>query len=151
MLDLQITGLKEARVLVGGVRDRAGNLLPVANALYGVAERDAASRFASSPSVKSTAQVYGGVQWENLTEAYLRSRRDRQGGKQLIDTGELRDSFKRGKPGNVATATGDTVTFGSNLPKAVGLNRKRPLLVVHPELIRQATIAYSDWIIRGTK
>jgi hypothetical protein len=129
------------------IADRSGNLSGAAVRLYNLAEQDFTQRFKSSPSTTTTAQVYGGVEWKRLSEAYLKSKPKRRQGKQLIDTKELRQSFQRGKPGNIAAATRDTVEFGSSLKKAVWNNDRRPLAPVHRELQERAAAVIQEYVV----
>ncbi len=145
----EISGLKQQIKQLNQIATRATDLTGAAPKLYAIAQRDFTQRFTSSPSVTSSAEVYGGVRWERLSEAYLKSNPRRQGGKQLIDTGELRRSFIRGKPGNIARTVGGTVEFGSSLQKAVWVDKKRPLVAESPQLAKEASAAIEDFITNG--
>lgn len=109
--------------------------------LIGVAEDDFQKRFASSPQVRTTASVYGGTVWKRLSEPYLRSSPHREGGRQLIDTGELRTSLKEGQPGNVATISPSFVRFGSDLLKAMYVHRLRMIVLEHQGLADETELA----------
>lgn len=150
-IKFDIKALNQLVKQLEGISDRANNLAPIAGNLYRVAERDFGQRFKSSPSATTTGEVYGGVQWKRLSDATLQSNPKRAKGKVLIDSGELRDSLKKGKPGNIAEVQGDTVTFGSSLKKAVWNDETRPIVVVHPELVRQSTEVLEKWVIGGKK
>jgi phage gpG-like protein len=145
----EISGLKKQVKQLQAIATRTSDLTGVASKLYAIAQKDFTQRFQSSPSVKSSAEVYGGARWQRLSEAYLKRNPNRQGGKQLIDTGELRRSFLRGKPGNIARVVGGTVEFGSSLQKAVWLDKKRPLVVEHEELAKLAGDAIETYISTG--
>lgn len=128
---------------------RADNPAGAAVKLYNLAEADFKARFASAPSTTSSGEVYGGTQWQRLSDAYLQQRPDRRGKKQLIDTKELSKSFRRGQPGNIARVVGDTIEFGSSLPKAEGLNAKRKLVVIHSKLVQDATEILQGYVTGG--
>lgn len=103
--------------------------------------------FNSAPGVRSSGSVYNGETWDELTEAYLKARPIREGGQQLRDTGELLQSLQVGGGGNVLTSDSDSITFGSNLPKARGLQNKRPFLVATEtmaELVAKAIARYFE-------
>ena len=113
-------------------------------------QADIDQRFETAPGVRSSGTVYGGVTWERLTEAYLRSNPRRDGGKQLRDTGELLQSFQVNASGNVFERQPNSITIGSKLPKARGLNRKRQMIVVHDPLL-QAVKSILELYIRTGK
>jgi hypothetical protein len=131
--------------------ERMDDFGPIAGRLYDLAEADFERRFASAPNVTTSAAVYGGVEWERLAESTLRSNPKRRGGKILIDSGELRDSFKRGKPGNVASVAGSVVIFGSELKKAIWNNERRPMNPAHPQLSKRASSIITNYVTKGRK
>ena len=102
--------------------------------LYLVVQADVDERFSNSPGVRAGGVVYGGVYWPALSEPYLQANPRREGGQILRDEGELLNSFQLGGAGNIAEATGDSLIFGSALPKARGLQEDRPMIFVHEEL-----------------
>jgi hypothetical protein len=122
------------------------DLSQLKDVLYGVAEADIQQRFASSPAVRTTGTVYGGVRWQRLSEGYLRSNPRRIGGVQLVDTTELRQSFKLGNSGNYARASADSVEFGSEIPKAGWQHPRRPLVVEHQGLVDATEQAITDYL-----
>lgn len=150
MFDIQITGLNEARQQVQAIATRAGNLAPAANAVYAAVQEDVRQRFASAPGVRASASVYGGVTWEQLTEAYIKSAK-REGGTQLKITGDLERQFQKGQANNVAEADSNSITFGAESGKAKGLNAKRQLLPVHPELVQDVNQILAAYVTTGLK
>ena len=106
----------------------------LATDLYLVAQADVDERFNRAPAVRSGGVVYGGEVWPALSEPYLKANPRREGGQILRDEGELLNSFQVGDAFNTAEVTADTLTFGSALPKARGLQEKRPMLFIHDEL-----------------
>lgn len=127
-----LTELSEAAKQAGG---KISDLREFAPSLFLLIQSDIDERFRSAPGVRETGQVYGGVEWPNLTEAYLSQNPRRESGQQLRDTGELNQSFQVGGYGNIADANKRELTFGTSLPKAAGLHKKRPLVVVHSDLV----------------
>ena len=147
--DIQITGLTEALQLFDGIKQRSGDLRPVGTTIGLLIQSDVDERFNSAPGTESGGSVYGGLSWAALSEAYLKSRPDRRGGQILRDTGELLSSFTIGGRGNVFRPDSNSVTFGSALPKARGLNKKRPMLAVHPPLVDAVARAILAYIAEG--
>lgn len=131
------------------ISDRVRNLERVSDRVFDVIEDDCRQRFNSAPEVRSTAEVYGGVTWPRLTEAYIKQAK--RSGPMLKITGDLHSQFRRGGPGNVAIASQNAFTFGTNTPKARGLHRKRKLIFIHPELTRRVKKVLSDYVIKGIK
>lgn len=148
MLDIQITGLDEARKLVRSIGDRAGNITPAANPVFAAVQEDVARRIGSAPGVRATTEVYGGVTWERLSERYILAAK-REGGTQLRITGDLERQFQKGQSGNVAEAAGDTIEFGADSPKAAGLHKRRPIIVAHPELILEVSQILAGYVSEG--
>lgn len=146
---VEAKGLKDEVKRLRRMAERTEDLSKAAVKIWNLAEDDFKARFRSSPSTTASGEVYGGARWARLSEAYLARRPDRKTGKQLIDTKELSKSFRRGQPGNVATVRGNTIEFGSDLPKAVGLNVKRKMNVVGAELVNQATEILTNHVTGG--
>ena len=94
---------------------------------------DVDERFNSSPRVRSGGVVYGGVTWPALSDRYLAANPRREGGQILRDTGELLNSFTG--EGAIYNVGKNEIEFGTALPKARGLQRKRPMLFIHGELL----------------
>jgi len=148
MFDLRISGLEEVRQTIASVTQRANNLNPIADAVYDAVQGDVAQRFASAPGVRGSGTVYGGVEWPALTDAYIKAAK-REGGKQLRITGNLESQFQRGGPGNVAEATGASITFGAEGGKAKGVQSKRAIIVAHPELIQEVGDLLAGYVAGG--
>jgi hypothetical protein len=148
-ISIEVQFLAETIASIQGIGDRAGNLNPVARNVGLVCQSDVDERFNSSPGVRQSGRVYGGVTWERLTESYLRSNPRREGGQQLRDTGELAQSFLVGRKGNVLKSDNTSITFGSALPKARWMNRKRKLLPIHPQLVQGVARAIELYLTRG--
>lgn len=130
-----IQGLDKAIAKLKEIHGYQGDLRTLAETLFDVAQTDIQTRFASSPRVRTTAEVYGGVTWQRLSERYIEEA-GRGYGVQLVDTGELRKSFRMGQSGNVAEASTREVRFGSDLQKAFKMHRRRSLVVEHEGLTR---------------
>lgn len=114
-------------------------------------QADVDQRFSTAPGVRQTGTVYGGAQWERLSEAYLRSNPRREGGQQLRDTGELAQSFLVSRKGNVLQSDGDSITFGSSLPKARYNQARRRMLFVHAALVEQVAATIELYISEGVR
>jgi hypothetical protein len=149
MIEIDVGNLARAITTIDGITDRAQNLQPVARNVGLVCQADVDERFNSSPGVRQSGTVYGGATWERLSEAYLKANPRRESGKQLRDTGELAQSFLVAKRGNVLKSDRASITFGSALPKARYNQRKRPILFVHPELVRQVARVIELYLAQG--
>lgn len=148
---INIDGLQQATDQLTGLSRRIVDVTPIARALLLALQADVDERFDSSPSVASGGTVYGGIQWEKLTDSYLKRNPRRQGGQILRDTGELLQSYQVGQTGNISQVRPTEITFGSALPKARGLANKRPQLIVHDGLIEVLDNIVSRWVVEGEK
>jgi phage gpG-like protein len=109
-----------------------------------VMSEDVRKRFQSSPSTVQGGQVYGGVEWRELSDSYLRSRPDRVAGKVLIDSGQLMNSFQVNSPQLEARFVNQfQFVFGSKVEYANKLQATWPILFVHQELSDQLA---EEWI-----
>lgn len=144
--DIEIKGLDQVISRIDGIRIRANDLSAIARDTALVIQADVDERFDTAPSTTSGGAVYGGLTWEPLTEAYLKRNPRRQGGQLLRDTGELQQSFTIGNSGNVFQYDNHSVTFGSALPKARGLAKKRPMIVVHDELVDTIQALWREYV-----
>lgn len=113
-------------------------------------QADVDQRFDVAPQVRAGGVVYGGEVWPALNEPYLQANPRRDGGQILRDTGELLQSFQVGGAGNLSEVTQNTIVFGSALPKARGLQEKRPMLFVHDELADGIVQVIAEHIARQT-
>lgn len=149
MIEIDVGRLVQSITTIDGIYDRANNLGPVAKNVGLTVQADVDQRFDQAPGVRQTATVYGGAQWQRLSESYLKSNPRRENGQQLRDTGELAQSFIVGRKGNVVKSDRVSISFGSNLPKARYNQRKRPMLFVHPELVRQVAKVIELYLAQG--
>jgi phage gpG-like protein len=110
-----------------------------------IIQSDVDQRFDSSPGVSTGGTVWGDEYWAAVQPQYLEYHPRRVGGQLLRDTGELQQSFTA--EGTSAYAvSGDEIVFGSALPKAGGLNRKRPIVFWHPYLVEQVAEYLANWL-----
>lgn len=149
MIEIDVGQLAKTITTLSGLEQRATNLAPVARSVGLVCQADVDERFNSSPGVRTGGTVYGGATWAPLSEAYLKSNPRREGGQILRDTGELAQSFLVAKKGNILKGDRQSITFGSSLPKARYNQRKRPMLFVHPELVRQVARTIELYLMQG--
>lgn len=126
------------------------NFTDLATDLALIAQADVDERFNRAPAVRSGGVVYGGESWPALTDPYLKANPRREGGQILRDEGELLNSFQVGDQYHISEATPNSVTFGSSLPKARGLQEKRPMLFVHDELADTVLNAIAEHIDRNS-
>lgn len=145
-MHLEIQKTADAIALISLVRAYQGDLKKLSAVLFDVAANDFKQRFDSSPRVRSSAEVYGGVTWSRLSERYLKSNPRRLSGVQLVDTGLLRRSFTRLGQGNITTESATEVRFGSTLERAMLQHRRRQIVVDHPELGTKTAEAIAEVI-----
>jgi hypothetical protein len=150
-LSVDLTGLPNVLRLLEGIESRSLDIRPIARDIALAVQADVDERFDSAPGVRAGGTVYGDVSWDSLTNAYLAQRPEREGGQIYRDTGELQQSFQVGGGDNVFEATNDQVTFGSSLTKASPLHRRRPILVVHDDLVTAVGAIMEVYILEGRR
>lgn len=106
-----------------------------ANGIRLILQQDVDMRFESSPPTQSGGVVYGGVEWVSLSEAYMANNPRRLNGQILRDTGELQQSFSN--EASIYDVGESYLVFGSALAKAGKLNKKRPIVFWHTELLEK--------------
>ncbi len=146
---LEIQGDIEQALLE--LQDRASDLRPVGLDTALLIQADVDERFERSPSTTTGGAIFGGGSWEPLTEDYLKRRPERAFGQLLRDTSDLLGSFTVGGEGNLTEIDRTSVEFGSTLPKARGLQDKRPMIFPHDELVESIERLWSDYIIGDLK
>lgn len=135
--NLRVSGLRNLISTSKKLQAVANDFRPDRDDLLQLLSSDVGMRFAQAPPTQVGGQVLGGRNWPAVTEGYLGSNPRRVGGRLLLDTGELAQSFQVGASGNIAEVGQSNLRFGSNLPKARGLAEKRPLIFMHPKLRRE--------------
>lgn len=131
---IKIEGLSNAIAVIDSAA-QISDFRKKAAAIRQVLVADVDERFNSSPRVRSGGIVYGGVTWPVLSDRYLAANPRREGGQILRDTGELLNSFTG--EGAIYNVGKNEIEFGTALPKARGLQRKRPMLFIHGELLEE--------------
>lgn len=102
-------------------------------------------RFRNAPGVSITGMTEDGVTWDALSEGYLKSRPDRVGGQQLIDSKELMYSVSTpGYNNQQIDISGNQISFTVTLDYAGKANKDRPYLYLSSNTIRQIV----DYIIQ---
>ena len=102
-------------------------------------------RFRNAPGVQITGMTDEGITWNALSESYLKSRPDRVGGQQLIDSKELMYSVSTpGYNNQQIDISGNQITFRITLDYAESTNKERPYLFLSNNTIRQIV----DYIIQ---
>ena len=137
---------EEVARLIGDVSKRASNLREINIEALQVVQADVDQRFSGAPGVRSTGSVLGGATWPRLTDSYLKSRPIREGGQRLRDTGELLQSLQVGRGSNTTENNPNGWVFGTSLPKARGLHRKRPILFFYPGLTDNLALLYAAFL-----
>ena len=101
-------------------------------------------RFRNAPGVSITGMTEDGIMWDALSDNYLKSRPDRVGGQQLIDSKELMYSVSTpGYNNQQIDISGNQITFRITLDYAAKVNDKRKFLFLSNNTIRQIV----DYII----
>lgn len=129
------------------IKLRAEDIKEASPAIRLLMQQDADLRFQSAPAVETGGEVYGGVQWRELSESYLAANPRRVGGQILRDTGELQQSLTvEGSPYGIFEATDSEIVFGTALVKAGKLQRDRAFLFWHPILLEKVSSYLVQWI-----
>jgi hypothetical protein len=110
--------------------------------------QDLQLRFASSPPTTIGGPVYGSVTWSKLTDSYLAKRPDRLAGRIFIDTAALKNSLVSVNVNNISTFEGTEYKFGTRLPYAEKLQKKRPIVFWHPALLEKIASLYANFVIQ---
>jgi hypothetical protein len=103
---------------------------------------DMKKRFESSPPTTSGGVVAGGRFWQKLTDSYLTQRPDRALGKIYIDTGALKTSLTTYNVNMISTWDGESYEFGTKIPYAQQLQKYRPIVFWHKELVEKLAKVY---------
>jgi phage gpG-like protein len=131
--------------------ERLEDMTPIARDLADIVRDDIDLRFRSSPATEVGGEVHGGVYWDKLTDYTFSLHPERRGGKVLIDTGELyRDSISEGQ-GNRYRIDGREFTFELTSKKAVENQAKRPIAIVHDDLLRKVAKAQVKFVLEGKR
>jgi len=105
-------------------------------------------RFRNSPGVSVSGMTEDGFTWDALSPGYLKSRPDRVGGQQLIDSKELMYSVSTpGYNNQQIDISGDQITFRITLDYAAEVQQKRPYLYLSKDTIRQIV----DYVVQTYK
>jgi len=120
-----------------GFADKAADMKAIVPIINEEIREDLILRFKSSPSTTTGGEVYGGQQWQELSEGYLRTHPKRQSGQIYIDTGAFRDAMTT--TGEVKLSGDGEFTFEVNAPNAEKLQKARPVLFWHNDLIKKIT------------
>ncbi len=139
---IDLTELAKLNQTIASLALKAEDMNAIAPGIRILLVEDVDLRFDSSPIVERGGTVYGGEYWAPVQGRYLRDRPDRLGGQLLRDTGELQQSFSADL-GYYGVTDSSSIEFGSILPKAGRLNRKRPIVFWHPELLAKV----ADFIV----
>ncbi|ARV58061.1 hypothetical protein BZZ01_04910 [Nostocales cyanobacterium HT-58-2] len=146
-LEIDARDIQKASDRLRGIALRASDITNAGEGIRLILQADVDYRFLHAPATETGGEVYGGERWEALSEAYLVARPERLGGQILRDTGELQQSLTAsGSPNQVFSVTNTDLIFGTALPKAVGLQKKRPFLFWHPLLIEKVAEYLANYL-----
>jgi hypothetical protein len=114
--------------------------------------KDLTKRFASSPRTVTGGQVYGGQYWSHLSDYYLQLRPDRAQGVIYIDSGDLQRSLVSMTENTLTELKENgTFSFGTKLPYAEKLQAKRPILILHDDLVTELIEGYEKVLLKEFK
>lgn len=146
-LEINTREIQKATLTLQGIRLRAEDIRGAGDGIRLILQQDVDDRFLAAPATETGGGVLGGERWEALSEAYLVARPERLGGQILRDTGELMQSMTAsGSPYQVFSITEAELVFGTALIKALGLQRLRPFLFWHPQLIQKVAEYLAGYI-----
>lgn len=151
MVVVELVGLDAAIASLESVGDRIQDVRGMSRDILLAAQADVDARFDSAPPVETGGAVVGGINWPALSGEYLRDNPRRQGGQVLRDYGVLQNSYGLGQAGNIATVGNDEIVFGSALPKARYLARRRPQVFLHAGLIQTVTNIVEAYALGAVK
>lgn len=116
------------------------------NKLTKVMSEDVKKRFSSSPSTVQGGYVHGGVHWKPLSESYVANNPTRQQGRIYIDSGALMRSFEINSPNLISDFSNNKIfEFGTSVPYAKKLDKTRPIVFFHEDLLNVITETYLEW------
>lgn len=147
ILEVDYKDLKKASQSLRDIQLRAEDISGAGKGIRLILQSDVDERFMSAPATETGGQVYGGQYWEALSNTYLVSRSDRRNGQILRDTGELMQSMtSSGSPYGIWAITTSEFVFGTALAKAQKLQRIRPFLFWHPQLLQKVAEYLANYI-----
>lgn len=146
-LTIDAQKLKELMESFPKMKKRFEDVSAIERQLADEIRADVDMRFKSSPVVEVGGAVYGGVQWDRLTDYALFMNPRRRGGRILIDTGELYRGAITPGGANQTKVKGKEFTFELTDRKAIKNHPKRPILVWHDELLEKVSKVYLKHVV----
>lgn len=138
ILEVDSSELSRITSRLAGIKVNAQDIRGAATGIKLILQEDVDLRFQNAPRTMTGGKVYGGGEWRELSEAYLKQKPYRRDGQLLRDTGELLQSLTiEGHPYNIFEATDSSIVFGTALEKGERLNRDRPFLFWHSILLEK--------------
>lgn len=145
-INIDVSALENLRSKFDDLRDRALDISPIGEDLADIMRVDIRKRFASSPSTTSGGVVYGGMQWDRLTDAAFARDKNRRSGKIGIVTGQLRAQSTLKGGGNVYAVDGTDFMFELVGDRAQNFSQYRQLVGWHPELLYLVSQKVSQYL-----
>jgi len=145
--DLDLSELENINDRLKDLQLKAEDFDAAAPGIRLLLQEDVDLRFQSSPNTETGGDVWGGEKWAPLSRVYLASHPYRLNGQILRDTGELQQSFTAEGSYEIE---GKSIVFGSALPKAGHLARKRPIVFWHPVLLEKVADYLTRYMSAGS-
>ena len=147
-LEINTFDIQKAVKKINNIKVNSQDIKNAGTGIRLIMQQDIDLRFMTAPATETGGQVYGGEYWEELSEAYLVARPERRNGQILRDTGELMQSMTAsGSPYGIWSITSDGFVFGTALSKAEELQKNRPFLFWHPQLIQKVAEYLANYLI----
>lgn len=149
-ISITVAGIEAVLAELAAVQQRTGNVTTdLARDTGLIIQAEVDQVFESAPPTESGGTVYGGKTWAKLTDLYLARNPKRIGGQIYRDSGELLGSLAVGGEGNILQADGDSLTFGSALPKAAGLQDQREFLFPTDAMEENIARLWENYVAQG--
>ncbi len=146
-LEIDASELSRVAQRLSNISINAGDIRVASEGVRLILQEDVDLRFQNAPNTLTGGRVYGGAEWRELSETYLRQKPYRSDGQLLRDTGELLQSMTiAGHPYNIYAVNESEIVFGTALVKAERLNRDRPFLFWHPVLLEKVATFIINYV-----
>lgn len=133
-VSIEVEGIDTLLQDIESIADKS--LVEAREGLIQIIRQDADIRFLTSPSTTVGGVVIGNVEWKKLSDYTFKLRPDRATGQLLLDSKTLRDTVVTPDyPGSSIELNGNNVTFVIDLPYADEVNKDRPYLFLHEDLL----------------
>lgn len=154
MLELKLTlhNIEKYNENLKSMKVRTSDIKGAAPVVFDIISKDIDNRFNKSPLTQLGGIVPPNIYWEKLSETTFKINPARFNRQILIDTGRLRKSVTNiNDAENIARTYHRQFIYGTDVPYAKEVNKKRQFIKFHPELIRKINRYLLAYIILGDK